>query len=107
MPSSNSRCLSKKSSNKKSADRDLGYARDNVFAKLALLEFISGVGTADSKLAVYLTRPLKEQENPAYQESCCVSGRGPRSQVLYVAILQQAVMSRDRFCRVARVSPFS
>ena len=42
------------------SDRDLGYARDNVFAKLALPEF--GVGIADSKLTVYLTRPLKERK---------------------------------------------
>src|SRR5262245_25401568 len=33
-----------------------------VFAKLAPLELVSGVGIADSKLAVYLTRLLKERE---------------------------------------------
>jgi hypothetical protein len=58
----------KKSADKKSADRDLRYARDKVFAKLAPLEFVSGVGIADSKLAVYLTRPITEQETRHIRE---------------------------------------
>ena len=66
----------KKSADKKSADRGLRHARDKVFAKLAPLEFVSGVGIADSKLAVYLTRPLKEQETQHIREVAASAAGG-------------------------------
>jgi hypothetical protein len=54
----------------------LRHARDKVFAKLAPLEFISGVGIADSKLTVYLTRPLKEQETRHVREVAATAAGG-------------------------------
>jgi hypothetical protein len=66
----------KKGANKKSADRDLRHARDKVFAKLAPLEFVSGVGIAGSRLAVYLTRPLKEHETRHVREVAASAAGG-------------------------------
>ena len=66
-------------SSPKSAVPDLRAAKDKVFAKLAHLECVSGVGISDSKLAVYLTRPLKQEETRHIKE--VVSSEAPGQDV--------------------------
>ena len=46
-----------------SSGRDLFEAKQRLSAKLMPLDFVSGVGTAGSKLAVYLVRPLEPEES--------------------------------------------
>ena len=43
-------------------------AKQRLSAKLMPLDFISGVGTAGSKLAVYLVRPLEPEESKKVRE---------------------------------------
>lgn len=66
----------------KSAPLDLRAAKDKVFAKLADLDYVSGVGIADSKLAVYLTRPLAQAETRRIKET--VSAEAPGHDVTMV-----------------------
>ena len=47
----------------KDPEQNLKAAKDRVFARLANLDWVSGVGISDSKLAVYTTRPLKQDES--------------------------------------------
>jgi hypothetical protein len=42
--------------------------KQRLSAKLMPLDFISGVGTAGSKLAVYLVRPLEPEESKKVRE---------------------------------------
>lgn len=66
----------------KSAPVDLRTAKDKVFAKLADLDWVSGVGIADSKLAVYLTRPLEQHETRHIKD--VVSSEAPGQDVAFV-----------------------
>jgi hypothetical protein len=70
------------SSGAKSASVDLRAAKDKVFAKLAELDCVSGVGIADSKLAVYLTRPLAQDETRHIKD--VVSAEAPGQDVTLV-----------------------
>jgi len=51
-----------------SGGQDLLEAKQRLSAKLMPLDFISGVGTAGSKLAVYLVRPLEPEESKKVSE---------------------------------------
>ncbi len=51
-----------------SSGRDLFEAKQRLSAKLMPLDFVSGVGTAGSKLAVYLVRPLEPEESKKIRE---------------------------------------
>jgi hypothetical protein len=61
---------------------DLRAAKDKVFAKLAHLDCVSGVGISNSKLAVYLTRPLEHEETQRIKE--LVSSEAPGQDVALV-----------------------
>jgi hypothetical protein len=63
-------------SSPKGAPLDLRAAKDKVFAKLAPLDYVSGVGIADSKLAVYLTRPLAQDETRRIKDMVSVEAPG-------------------------------
>jgi hypothetical protein len=64
------------------APSDLKAVKDKVFARLANLECVSGVGIANSKLAVYTTRPLEQDETRHIKD--LVSSEAPGQEVAFV-----------------------
>ncbi len=47
-----------------------------MFAKLAHLDSVSGIGIANSQLAIYLTRPLKGEERRHIEETAASEAPG-------------------------------
>lgn len=50
--------------------------RDRVFAKLAHLDAVNGVGIANSQLAIYLARPLEGEERRHIEETIASEASG-------------------------------
>jgi hypothetical protein len=52
-----------------SGDEKLHEAKNEVFEKLAPLDFVSGAGIQDGGVAVYLTRPLAPHEEKQIRDT--------------------------------------
>jgi hypothetical protein len=70
-----------------SGDKELHKAKDEVFEKLAPLDFVSGAGIQDGRVAVYLTRPLApHEEKQVHDTLSSVKTPGPVEFVVTGAI---------------------
>jgi hypothetical protein len=73
----------------KQADRNLRDAKDKVFAKLAHLDWVSGVGIAKSKLAIYLTRPPGQEETRQISDIVAAEAPGQKVELVTTGAIKK------------------